>query len=530
MATEVIHIIDPDNGPGTDYTSLSAWEAAQQRDLVAADEIAIAKCRCTAGTPDVGEVLVVGWTTDTTRYIKIWTDPTEAYRHVGTYPSGNKFRIEHTTKCMKVQSVTCTIEGISLKTTGASSIHCLEFQTVGVLKVDSCVLTGITRTTTAFNGCISGRGSGALHLWNTIIYGWTKGDTTSTSIGIWLRESAIVAFLHNITVVDCGGCINTRAINTTVKNVLTESTDAIGYGFATGGSGTWAAASTNNMSRQSDAPGANSRQSKLATYEDAASDDYTLSYKDVNATDFGTDLTADSDLPFSDDILGVSRNFIALWAIGAHGPLVQKLIANADGYISQNLIFPLAVDPYTVIDDPVDIIDLLDYLYVGTSDATFLNAFKFPDITLLTQKVNFLAVFFEWAFDSGPGEETHSSRPFIRRNEVNYFGTLITAAPTSVYYQWLTRPWDSQPWTPDDLRNGQLELGIELHSGLLAEAQCFQYYSIIEYANTLIVTPEQVLDVDLEVNEIMDMALNVDEVLDMDLEINEVVDMTLQVE
>ncbi len=32
-ATEFVSIIDPDNGPGTDYTSLAAWEAANQADL-----------------------------------------------------------------------------------------------------------------------------------------------------------------------------------------------------------------------------------------------------------------------------------------------------------------------------------------------------------------------------------------------------------------------------------------------------------------------------------------------------------------
>ncbi len=32
-ATEVVKVVDPDNGTGTDYTSLSAWEAGEQRNL-----------------------------------------------------------------------------------------------------------------------------------------------------------------------------------------------------------------------------------------------------------------------------------------------------------------------------------------------------------------------------------------------------------------------------------------------------------------------------------------------------------------
>jgi len=43
MATTITKIIDPDNGSGTDFTSLSAWEAAMQKDLVAADETKLPK-------------------------------------------------------------------------------------------------------------------------------------------------------------------------------------------------------------------------------------------------------------------------------------------------------------------------------------------------------------------------------------------------------------------------------------------------------------------------------------------------------
>jgi len=94
MATEVIKIVDPDNGSGTNYTSLSAWEAGEQGDLTGArDEIAVAKCRCTGGTADTTGLIIEGWTTDSTRYIKIWTDPAESYRHNGKWTTGNKYRL-----------------------------------------------------------------------------------------------------------------------------------------------------------------------------------------------------------------------------------------------------------------------------------------------------------------------------------------------------------------------------------------------------------------------------------------------------
>ena len=97
MATEVVSVVDKDNGSGTDYLSLSLWESNEQGDLTGVrDEIAIAKCRCTGGTADTS-VSIDGWTTSSTQYIKIWTDPAESYRHAGVYPSsGNIYRMSTT--------------------------------------------------------------------------------------------------------------------------------------------------------------------------------------------------------------------------------------------------------------------------------------------------------------------------------------------------------------------------------------------------------------------------------------------------
>ena len=64
MPTEVIHVI----GAGETYTTLTAWEAAQQRDLVSADEIAIAELK---SEDFVEDLQVNGWTTDATRYVVI---------------------------------------------------------------------------------------------------------------------------------------------------------------------------------------------------------------------------------------------------------------------------------------------------------------------------------------------------------------------------------------------------------------------------------------------------------------------------
>ncbi len=122
MATEVTVIVDPDGGAGYDYTSLAAAIAGEARDLVTADEQLTITCRCTGGTAD-GPATVSGFTTDATRYVKIWTDPSESYRHAGTYPSGNKYRIENSgpNAILTVSVANALIEGLAIKNTASST-------------------------------------------------------------------------------------------------------------------------------------------------------------------------------------------------------------------------------------------------------------------------------------------------------------------------------------------------------------------------------------------------------------------------
>jgi len=54
-------IVDPDNGPGTDYLSLNAWEAGEQTAYSDGD-VAIADCRRTGSTDDTSDCYIAGWT------------------------------------------------------------------------------------------------------------------------------------------------------------------------------------------------------------------------------------------------------------------------------------------------------------------------------------------------------------------------------------------------------------------------------------------------------------------------------------
>jgi len=90
-ATESIRVIRQDcTGYSNCYTSLSAWEAGEQRDLTATDEIAVARIEGVWTNPDTTAVTIDGWTTDATRYIRIYT--TLEARHGGVW-SDAKYRL-----------------------------------------------------------------------------------------------------------------------------------------------------------------------------------------------------------------------------------------------------------------------------------------------------------------------------------------------------------------------------------------------------------------------------------------------------
>jgi hypothetical protein len=94
--------------------------------------------------------------------------------------------------------------------------------------------------------------------------------------------------------------------------------NTIAYACTDGFSGTFGAASNYNLSNlASDAPGANSRNSQTVTFVDEGNDDFHLSINDTAAINFGTDLSADANLAFTDDIDPEGGTRVAPWDIGA---------------------------------------------------------------------------------------------------------------------------------------------------------------------------------------------------------------------
>ena len=123
------------------YTSLSAWEAGEQRDLTATDEIAVARIEGTWTNPDTTPVTIDGWTTDATRYIRIYTTP-EA-RHTGKWDN-TRYRLESGNfgaKIVNNQQDYTRIEGLQIHHSGGggSSAGISSILFAGVIVKDSIV-------------------------------------------------------------------------------------------------------------------------------------------------------------------------------------------------------------------------------------------------------------------------------------------------------------------------------------------------------------------------------------------------------
>lgn len=126
--TVVIKIVDPDNGPGTDYTSLNDFSTGEKRNLVALNQIAVALCRSSAGSPDVTAATIEhpGWTTDENHFVMIVAD---SGHRAGPVWDETKYRLEiddsnhQFREAIDAEGVHLRLDGIQIgfKGTGSSN-------------------------------------------------------------------------------------------------------------------------------------------------------------------------------------------------------------------------------------------------------------------------------------------------------------------------------------------------------------------------------------------------------------------------
>jgi len=305
--TTYTKIVDPNNGPGTDYTSLSAWEAGEQT-LYNSGDIAIADCRRTGSTKDTTHVKISGWTTGVIPKIVVHSD----YRHEGKIADqradGNYIywvRVTYYFSDRTIVSATipdCEFIGLAVEQaqTGNYDANCvannrgttrdcllvynyqytsnftkyglnLEASPGYVNRAYNNIIVNISGTKGTTRGITGNYGTS--YIYNNTIKGFDKGIACSSS-----------SHLKNNISVDCNTDFNSSPTN-----------------------------SASNVSSDATAPGSGSVTGKTAYTDYFVDPDTDLHLKDTANNLFGitgTDLSG----TFTDDIDGDTRS---VWDVGA---------------------------------------------------------------------------------------------------------------------------------------------------------------------------------------------------------------------
>jgi hypothetical protein len=342
-ATEVVHTIKP-SGQGGDYTTLAAWEAGEQRDLTAADEIAVAQIDGNWSAPDTTQVSINGWTTDATRYIKIYT--TETARHGGKWDNA-KYRLSLTASATYYYGLRnyedyVRVDGLQIDISGGASAENMAFYSGGVnasdIRLSNNVIKCSITTGTANRGIAIGDTDTVASIWNNIIYNL---NFNATSRGIEIVANT--AYLYNNTLVD-----NTQGIGISGGAAIAKNNIVKGSGNTNSYIGTFAAGTDYNATDGTDniGQGTNNRISQAFAFANEANDDFHLANSDTAAKNAGADLSADANLPFNTDIDGQSRPAGSAWDIGADEQMGAVLQSGAQkaGSLTNGLVMYQSFD------------------------------------------------------------------------------------------------------------------------------------------------------------------------------------------
>lgn len=311
MPTTVVKTI---RASGGDYTTLSAWEAANQGDLVTADEVRVAECYNDWATGLDDRLVIDGSTTDATRYLRITV--AAGHRHTGVPQSGFfvKKNVGYDTLLRDSDPYT-RLEWLDLENTNSNGQALYA-------NAGSGIYSNLIAKTAGTSQYVVGLFGQNITIHGALVYGGGRGVEIN---------STIAANIYNSVATGCAKGFNTGSELVVLKN-------CVAYNNTTNYSGTFAAASTNNAtsSASDDAPGASSVVGiTSADFVAAAGNDYHLAAGSA-LIGAGVNLYAD----FQTDIDGDAWPSSGSWDIGfdyrvaAGGGTTHNLAADADAAAS----------------------------------------------------------------------------------------------------------------------------------------------------------------------------------------------------
>lgn len=321
-------------GNGTrDYTDLAVWESATDNDLVTATQSEVLECyRDSAVYAD--NIVVTGAITNSS-YKRI-IRPASGNFHTGIPNTGVRFELSSFATMATITEEYFSLQDIELNWDGASggTVNLIQTNATSHFStIIGCILGPFQNTSSgsARGFLINGTSTSVnvISLINNIII-----KESGNGVGLLSNASSsnLIIALYNNTFIDAdiqrsGGVVE-------AKNCLVD-----GGSF----SGTFDAASTNNASSDTSAPGLSPRINQTFSFIDNLNDDYHLDETDSAAKGFGADLSSDTNFAFDDDI---DRETIITWSIGADAqagapiaPLaISPPISTASGSLETRLI------------------------------------------------------------------------------------------------------------------------------------------------------------------------------------------------
>ena len=299
---------------GGDYTTLSAWEAGEQADITGLGP-SVAECYSMS---DTTAVVIAGWTTTASDYIRIYTPTSE--RHDGKWntskyrlTSGNSTAIDISEDFVRLDGLQLYHDGVS-----ADNRYAVNISGTGagaVIYVTNCILrgnnnggwydSGVNTTSTAV---------GTIYIYNNMIYDWGRSGSASHA-GICINApgaSSIDAYVYNNTIQNCRyGISRLDSDIFAVNNLFSASVTADANGTFAAGTDYNATNAASIGYTVTGSGNTHDRTSQTFTFVDSANDDFHLQSGDAGAKDFGSDLSG----TFTVDIDGATRS--GSWDIGA---------------------------------------------------------------------------------------------------------------------------------------------------------------------------------------------------------------------
>ncbi len=298
---------------GGDYTSLSAAESGEQADLVSLDRQLDIECYAMEDTTAVN---MDGWTTDATRYIRIYTPASE--RHDGKWNT-SKYRLSVTSGTIHAIQISSgadhvRIDGLQIMiraTTGLQdAIWMPSVNTNNLRRITNCIIkSDDANNTSQAMGVRTYGASSITEVWNCIFYDFADGVLGDAAINF---RYANTSYIYNCTFVNnyVGISIHTSSGGTVyAKNCLFSANSSDTYG-AVQANCDYNATNNSSLGYTSNT---HDRTSQTFTFVDAANDDFHLAPTDAGARNYGVS-DPGSGL-FSTDIDGQTRS--GTWDIGA---------------------------------------------------------------------------------------------------------------------------------------------------------------------------------------------------------------------